>query len=194
VAALSVSIYEFPAEPPATITPERGTYCFFYRPRTEKGETRLTVPELGLSRHRVCRDHVLVSPPFLPVHGQWERADGWVARFSFSPRSIEAAASKSGPAPAGLEAVLARLFFDRPAARSFVLAFDGRNGKPVPAPAIVVKFQQRYQTRHAISLIPFDRLDFRTLGYPQNGAPFSPPILGVEFRGKRPARRIFSPL
>src|ERR1700686_237718 len=34
----------------------------------------------------------------------------------------------------------------------------------------------------AISLIPFDRLDFRTLGYPQNGAPFSPPILGVEFR------------
>src|SRR5580693_828788 len=34
----------------------------------------------------------------------------------------------------------------------------------------------------AISLSPFDRLDFRTLGYPQNGAPFSPPILGVEFR------------
>ena len=34
----------------------------------------------------------------------------------------------------------------------------------------------------AISLIPFDRLDFRTLGYPKNGAPFSPPILGVEFR------------
>ena len=34
----------------------------------------------------------------------------------------------------------------------------------------------------AISLISFDRLDFRTLGYPQNGAPFSPPILGVEFR------------
>ena len=30
----------------------------------------------------------------------------------------------------------------------------------------------------AISLIPFDRLDFRTLSYPQNGAPFSPPILG----------------
>jgi hypothetical protein len=30
----------------------------------------------------------------------------------------------------------------------------------------------------AISLIPFDRLDFRTLGYPKNGAPFSQPILG----------------
>jgi TnpA family transposase len=50
------------------------------------------------------------------------------------------------------------------------------------ANCIMVKFQQRYQTRQAISLIPFDRLDFRTLGYPQNGAPFSPPILGVEFR------------
>jgi hypothetical protein len=46
----------------------------------------------------------------------------------------------------------------------------------------------------AISLIPFERLDFRTLACPQNGAPFSPPILGVEFRGKRPAKRIFSPL
>ena len=46
----------------------------------------------------------------------------------------------------------------------------------------LVKFQQRYQTRQAISLIPFDRLDFRTLGYPKNGAAFSPPILGVEFR------------
>jgi hypothetical protein len=34
----------------------------------------------------------------------------------------------------------------------------------------------------AISLIPFDRLDFSDFGYPQNGAPFSPPILGVEFR------------
>ena len=41
----------------------------------------------------------------------------------------------------------------------------------------------------AISLIPFDRLDFRTLGYPQNGAPFSPPILGVEFRSCLAASR-----
>jgi hypothetical protein len=42
----------------------------------------------------------------------------------------------------------------------------------------MVKFQQRYQKRQAISLIPFDKLDFRTLGYPQNGAAFSPPIWG----------------
>ena len=37
----------------------------------------------------------------------------------------------------------------------------------------VVKFQQRYQTRHGHFAYPFDRLDFRTLGCPQNGAPFS---------------------
>jgi hypothetical protein len=73
--ALSVSVHEFPAEA-AAIFPERGAYCFWYRPRTEKGDTRVTVPELGLSGHRISRDHVLVFPPFLPVHGQWERA-GW---------------------------------------------------------------------------------------------------------------------
>src|SRR5271165_2995009 len=55
-------------------------------------------------------------------------------------------------------------------------------GSPGVRDYMLVKFQQRYQTRQAISLIPFDRLNFRTLGYPQNRAPFSPPILGVEFR------------
>src|SRR5271165_3657459 len=40
----------------------------------------------------------------------------------------------------------------------------------------------------AISLIAFDTLDFRTLGYPQNGAPFSPPIVaGADLR--RPETR-----
>jgi hypothetical protein len=33
----------------------------------------VTVPELGLNGQRVDRDHVLVFPPFLPVHCQWER-------------------------------------------------------------------------------------------------------------------------
>jgi AraC family transcriptional regulator len=103
VAALSVSVHEFPAEAPATIFPERDAYCFWYRPRTEKGDTRVTVPELGLSRHRICRDHVLVFPPLLPVRGQWEGADGRVARFSFSPRFIEAAAREVGLPPPGFE-------------------------------------------------------------------------------------------
>src|SRR5271165_6245562 len=47
---------------------------------------------------------------------------------------------------------------------------------------MMVKFQQRYQTRHGHFAYPLDRLDLRTLGYPQNGTPFSPPLLGVEFR------------
>jgi AraC family transcriptional regulator len=54
----------------------------------------VTAAELGLSDHRVSRDHVLVFPPFLPVHGQWERAEGQVARFSFSPRFFEAVADE----------------------------------------------------------------------------------------------------
>ena len=57
--------------------------------RIEKGDTRVTVSELGLSHHRIYRDHVLVFPPFLPVQGEWERADGRVARFSFSQRFSE---------------------------------------------------------------------------------------------------------
>jgi hypothetical protein len=103
VAALSVSVHEFPADAPATIFPERGAYCFWYRPRTEKGDTRVTVPELGLSRHRICRDHVLIFPPLLPVRGQWEGADGRVARFSFAPRFIEAVSSEVGLPTRGLK-------------------------------------------------------------------------------------------
>jgi AraC-like DNA-binding protein len=95
-AALSVTVHDLPAEAPATIFPEQGAYCFWYRPRTEKGDTRVTVPELGLSRHRICRDHVLVFPPLLPVHGEWERADGRVARFSFSRQFFEAIAEQLG--------------------------------------------------------------------------------------------------
>ena len=38
VAALSISVHEFAPEAPAAIFPEQGAYCFWYRPRTEKGE------------------------------------------------------------------------------------------------------------------------------------------------------------
>ena len=65
--------------------------------RIEKGDTRVTVSELGLSHHRIYRDHVLVFPPFLPVQGEWERADGRVARFSFSQRFFGAIADQVGP-------------------------------------------------------------------------------------------------
>jgi AraC family transcriptional regulator len=96
VAALSTAIYEFPAAAPAVIIPERDAYSFWYRARTEKGDTRATVPELGLSGHHVDRDHVLLIPPSLPVHAQWERAAGRVTRFSFSPRFFETVAEEVG--------------------------------------------------------------------------------------------------
>ena len=56
----------------------------------------MTVSDLGLSHHRVYRDHVLVFPPFLPVQGEWERADGRVARFIFSRRFFGAIADQVG--------------------------------------------------------------------------------------------------
>lgn len=96
VAELSVTIHEFPAYAPASITNERDSYYFWYRPRIEKGYTWVTVPELSLSHHRISRNHVLVFPPYLPVYGEWERADGRVARFRFSPRFFEAIADQVG--------------------------------------------------------------------------------------------------
>ena len=85
VEELSVTIHEYPANVPSSFTPARAAYSFWYRPRTEKGDTWVTVPELGLSHHHISRGHVLVAPPSLPVHGEWERADGIVVNFSFSP-------------------------------------------------------------------------------------------------------------
>jgi AraC-like DNA-binding protein len=96
VGTLSVTIHDFPADAPLTFFPERDAYSFWYRPRIEKGDTRVTVSELGLSHHRIYRDHVLVFPPFLPVQGEWERAEGRVARFSFSQRFFGAIADQVG--------------------------------------------------------------------------------------------------
>jgi AraC family transcriptional regulator len=81
---------------PSSFTPARDAYAFWYRPRREKGDTWVTVPELGLSQHHISRDHVLVTPPSLPVYGEWERAEGIVVNFSFSPRFFEALAEQVG--------------------------------------------------------------------------------------------------
>jgi AraC family transcriptional regulator len=100
---LSVTIYEVPAKAPAAIHPQRDAYLFGYRPRVEKGDTWVTVPELGLSNHRISRDHVLVSPPFLPRYSHWEGAAGRVAGFRFSPRFFEAVAAEVGLPQPGLK-------------------------------------------------------------------------------------------
>ena len=36
------------------------------------------------------------DPPSLPHHGEWERADGMVVNFSFSPRFFEALVEQVG--------------------------------------------------------------------------------------------------
>jgi len=96
VGELSVTIHEYPANVASSFTPPRAAYSFWYRPRTEKGDTWVTVPELGLSHHHISRGHVLVTPPSLTVHGEWERAEGIVVNFSFSPRFFEALAEQVG--------------------------------------------------------------------------------------------------
>jgi AraC-like DNA-binding protein len=93
---LSVTLHKFPADVWSSFTPARDAYTFWYRPRTERGQTWLTVPELGLSHHHVCRSHLLISPPSLPVHGEQEQAEGTVANFSFDVRFFEALAGEMG--------------------------------------------------------------------------------------------------
>ncbi len=85
VDALKVTIHRFPANVSSAVTPAQNTYTFWYRPRTEKGDTWITVPELGLHHHHIHRGKIFVSPPGVPVFGEWEGAAGFVVNFSFSP-------------------------------------------------------------------------------------------------------------
>jgi AraC-like DNA-binding protein len=94
VDALTITIHRFPANASSSVTPAQNTYTFWYRPRTEKGETWITVPELGLHHHHIHRENVFVSPPGLPVFGEWEGAAGLVVNFSFSRSFFEAMAKE----------------------------------------------------------------------------------------------------
>jgi AraC family transcriptional regulator len=96
VKELSVTIHSFPANAWSSFTPEQDAYTFWYRPRAERGHTWLTVPELGLDHHHVSRNHLLISPPALPVHGEQEEAEGTVANFSFDARFFESLAGQMG--------------------------------------------------------------------------------------------------
>ncbi|HEY5891923.1 MAG TPA: AraC family transcriptional regulator [Chthoniobacterales bacterium] len=96
VEELSVTIHDFPANAPPSVTPALDAYTFWYRPRTEKGYTWITVPELELSHHHISRSHNLLSPPSLPVYGESQEAEGIVVKFSFSPRFFEAMAKEVG--------------------------------------------------------------------------------------------------
>lgn len=96
VKELSITIHRFPANAWSSFTPEQNAYTFWYRPRAERGHTWLTVPELGLDHHHVSRNHLLISPPALPVHGEQEEAEGTVANFSFDARFFESLAAQMG--------------------------------------------------------------------------------------------------
>jgi AraC-like DNA-binding protein len=96
VQELSVTIHRFPANSWSSFTPEQDVYTFWYRPRAERGHTWLTVPELGLEHHHVSRNHLLISPPALPVHGEQEEAEGNVANFSFDAGFFESLAGQMG--------------------------------------------------------------------------------------------------
>ena len=95
-AGLSVTIHDYPDSASSFFMPPRDAYSFWYRPRAEKGNTWVTVPDLELSHHRISRDHVLVTPPSLPVYGEWEGAEGTVVNFNFAPRLFEALAERAG--------------------------------------------------------------------------------------------------
>ena len=96
VKELSVTIHKFPPNAWSSFTPEQDAYTFWYRPRAERGQTWLTVPELGLDHHHVSRNHLLISPPALPVYGEQQEAGGFVANFSFSSRFFEALGGQMG--------------------------------------------------------------------------------------------------
>ena len=96
VKELSVTIHKFPPNAWSSFTPEQDAYTFWYRPRAERGQTWLTVPELGLDHHHVSRNHLLISPPALPVYGEQQEAEGIVANFSFNSRFFEALGGEMG--------------------------------------------------------------------------------------------------
>ena len=127
VQELSVTIHKFPANAPSSFTPARAAYGFWYRPRTEKGDTWVTVPELGLSHHHISRGHVLLTPPSLPVHGEWERAEGIVVNFGFSPRFFELSGRTGRFVRDYFKTALASLLCNRSAEGSPLPAFDASN-------------------------------------------------------------------
>ncbi|MBV9391293.1 MAG: hypothetical protein JOY96_05295, partial [Verrucomicrobia bacterium] len=88
------------------------SYSFGYRPRAEKGITRLTFPSLGMEDCVVSRDNVLLIPPQLRLKGEWANAAGKTARFIFSPALIQAVANKIGLQP-GILSSLVTFYIDQ---------------------------------------------------------------------------------
>ena len=93
-----------------TVEPSLDAYHFQYRARVEKGETRLTIPALGVAARSNRRDDVLLIPPRVRVQAEWRNAKGRIATFFFAPRLLQELCGQTG-----------LHFLERPSLASFSL-------------------------------------------------------------------------
>jgi AraC family transcriptional regulator len=100
--AFSVLLYDMP-ECGAVDTETEENYGFAYRPRIEKGNTRITIPRFGLASLRKTRGNLLLLPPHVPVKAWWTNAGGTIAYFNFSPPYMKWIAEKLGLPPSVLQ-------------------------------------------------------------------------------------------
>jgi AraC-like DNA-binding protein len=108
-AELRVSIHEIPAN--GRTTDQEESYFFVFRARADLGDTRITVPQLGLASCRMSLDHCLLVPPHAPVRVEWTNAAGQLAKFCFFPRFFKSMARQSGCFPESFIKRLDGFFF-----------------------------------------------------------------------------------
>jgi AraC-like DNA-binding protein len=94
--ALSVVIIDMPSDLEPTTFRIPDIYSFGYRPRVEKGETYITVPERGLANQRQSRERTWLFSPNIKVRAEWRNAAGRIACFFFNPQFLEAMATSHG--------------------------------------------------------------------------------------------------
>jgi AraC-like DNA-binding protein len=92
-AEFHVSIHEIPAH--GRTTDQEEDYFFVFRARADLGDTRITVPQLGLAGCRMSLDRCLLVPPRAPVRVEWSNAGGQLAKFGFFPRFFKDMARQS---------------------------------------------------------------------------------------------------
>jgi AraC-like DNA-binding protein len=108
-AEFRVSIHEIPAH--GCMTHQEASYFFVLRARADLGNTRMTVPRLGLARHRMSLDDCLLVPPHELIHVEWTNAAGQLVKFGFFPRFFKGMARQLGYFPEALIKRPEDLFF-----------------------------------------------------------------------------------
>jgi len=109
-----VSIHEIPAH--GCTTDQEESYLFVFRARADLGDTRMTVPQLGLASYRMSLDNCLLVPPHTLIRVEWTNAAGQLAKFGFSPRFLKGVARQLDHFP--------KAFKERP--DGFFFSFDRR--------------------------------------------------------------------